>query len=477
MSAREIVALLFREINLVLIALIAPIVIAVALFSVAPKSFEADAKILVNGRDTQVSASGAEGQSDAPQTTSQEVLNSEVEILTSRELADRTIASVGALTLFPHMPVNKTTRQPDADAVNGAFAKALAVKAVSASHVIEVSLQGPSPQVVTRALNRYLELYEQIHRETYSRPVAGFLASQLKGYEAGLRGVEAKIAAFSQTNKIFDPVQEQKDLLDTRNSLSATSLQLSTHAGELAARVAALRALRDKTPEQLQLFAETDESDAMQRARAQLLDLKQQQTKLAENYQPTSRTMRDVQDQITSVSGLLAAETKRFADHTRPSRNPLYDELTAEIARAEAQIGPERERAAAIQAQIGLADQRLAQIAQAVTLLDPLQRQRAQDVTAVTTFRQREVEAKLAENLDLQRIANVRIIQSAAPTSVNKPAKPKLRTYLVGGLVAGILLAVLTIGVLFARKNTFLVPESLEASTKIPVLVSLPAKG
>lgn len=476
MSAREIVALLFREINLVLLALIAPIVVAVALFSVAPKSYEADAKILVNGRDDQASASAAQSQADAPQTTSQEVLNSEVEILTSRELADRTVASVGARTLFPRLPLNPTTHQPDADTVNMAFSKALAVKAITTSHVIDISLQGPSPQVVTMVLNRYLELYQQIHRETYLRPVAGFLATQLKGYEAGLRGVEAKIAAFSEANKIFDPVQEQKDLLDTRNSLSTTSLQLGTHAGELAARVTALRALRDKTPEQLQLFPDTDESDIMQRARAQLLDLKQQQIKLGENYQPNSRTMRDLQDQITAVNSLLAAETRRFADHTRPSRNPLYDELTAEIARAEAQIEPERERAVAIQAQIGVADQRLAQLAQAQTLLDPLQRQRAQDVTAVTTFRQREVEANLSENLDRQRIANVRIIQSAAATTVNKPAKPKLRTYLAGGLVAGILLAVLTIGVLFARKNTFLVPESLEASTKIPVLVSLPAK-
>ena len=53
MSAREIVALLFRELKLVLVALLVPVVAAVLLFLTAAKSYEADAKILVSGRDSQ----------------------------------------------------------------------------------------------------------------------------------------------------------------------------------------------------------------------------------------------------------------------------------------------------------------------------------------------------------------------------------------------------------------------------------------
>ena len=476
MSLREIVALLFRHLALVLSVLLLPVLAAGVLFTRAPKSYEADAKVLVSGREASVSATlqNAEAGSE-PQSTAEEALNSEIELLTGRQLADRTLAAVGARRLFPRLKVDPKTGEPDPDAAERAFTRALKVKAVPSSHVVDLGLVGPSAAVATEALAKYLDIYQQLHHQTFSRPVAALLQTQLQGYEAALRDVDGRIAAFSEAHHLFDPEQERRNLLDTRSSLFNTALQLRTHSDELASRVRSLQGLQTSTPQQVQVFAQNDESEAMARARGQLLDLQQQSTKLRANYQPTSRVLRDLDAQIRSVQAFLDSEGRRFSSSRHPERNPLYDELVAETARAEAQVDPELSRAAAIDAQVRNVDQRLSDIAKAEQTLDPLQRERSNDVATVAAYRQRLADATVTEDLDRQKITNVAVIQPAAASL--HPTAPKLLTYLLGGLAAGLVAAAGLLGLIFASKNTFLAPESVEARTRIPVLVSLPRQA
>jgi len=408
MSVREIVALLFREIKIVLFAVFIPILVALLLFVMTPKQYEATAKILVTGQEASSQSTSPQSNDNGPQTTAQEVLNSEVEFLTSRELADRTITTVGSTRLFPKLKPGGSSLTPDTDAQYAAFVRSLQVKAVASSHIIDVSFKGPSPSIAVETLATYLKIYDQIHKEAYIKPVANLLSQHLQGDETDLRHVEAKIADFKEKNDIFDPDLERKNLLDTRNNLGSSAIQLKSQAKEFKSRVVALEKVRAQTPDTLPLYPEAADSDAMQKARAQLLDLQQQKTKLSQNYQPSSRTLQDVRAQIDGVQSFLSSETRRYSAQRRPSRNPLYDELTAEIARAKAQIAPAEDQAGAIAAQITKLDQRLQQIEEAQKILDPLQRERASDVSTVEAFRQRESEARLSEYVDHQKIANIR---------------------------------------------------------------------
>jgi uncharacterized protein involved in exopolysaccharide biosynthesis len=468
MQTREIVALLFKQAHLLSWALALPMAIAVVLFIQAPREYESTAKILINARDEQPQSSLPQTNDAGPQTTAQEVVNSEVEFLTSQELANRTIEAVGATRLFPRIG-RKADGRVDPDVVTAAFTHALMVKAVTSSHVIALSLRGPSPQIATEALNTFLRLYQQMHYQTYSDPATGLLHDQLNSYEGGLKQLNAQIEDIKRQNGLFDPDQERKDLLLNRATLSAAAMQLRAHAEEMRAKASALTAQRERTPQSVTQYPTADESDAMIRARAQLFELKQQQVKLSANYQPNSRAMKDNQAQIDGVQSYLNGETARFQDHTKLSRNPLYDQMTAELSQISTQIEPDRQHAAALDAQILQIDSRLAQIEKVETTLAPLQLQHAGDVTTVSALQQRATETPPG-----QRAATVKIIQKPTPTTINKPSKPKGLTYLAGGLAGGIMLGALLTGLTFALKNTYLMPESVEAATRIPVLVSLP---
>ena len=102
MSAREVAALFFREIGLVALALGVPVLLALGLFAVTPKTYLADAKVLVAAaRSGQAGGEIGQPALTAPQVTAVEVLNSEVELLRSRELARRTAQAIGPARLFP----------------------------------------------------------------------------------------------------------------------------------------------------------------------------------------------------------------------------------------------------------------------------------------------------------------------------------------------------------------------------------------
>jgi uncharacterized protein involved in exopolysaccharide biosynthesis len=462
LRTREIVALLFKDLKFLSIAFLLPLLLALGLYLVAPRRYEAGAKILVNVRGSQ-SAIAAEPDGGGPQTTAVEVINSEVEVLTSRDLAQKTSdALVGAAA------------RPLSEKDFKRFARDLAVKAVPTSHVIDVGFEAETPARAAQVLKTYLAIYQKMRDPSGPGSVAEAIKAQLAALEADLARTDGELARVRSKAGLFDPDLERRNLLDSRSQLSAAAVQLRAHAAELRTKVATLAQQRRATPLAIAQFPTADESDGMIKVRGELLALRQQQAKLAQNYQPDSRVMRDLQGQIDRTQAALADETQRFAARTKPGRNPLYDALTAEAAQDAAQVAPDERHAQLLDAQEGAIDRRLKEIAEIEMDLAPLSRRRASDAAAIEALGQRQASAALGAAGDNRALQSVSVIETPTAPGDAHPTKPKKVIYLLGGVVGGLTLAGGALAAAFARKNTFLVPEAVEAFTDIPVLVSLP---
>lgn len=181
MAKREILALLFRERLKIVIAFLVPVIAAVGLYAVAPRTYQAEAKVLIRiGRDA---TSGELGQSPMAiaQATVQEVLNSEIAILSSRDIAVATLKEFGPRTLFPRLEAQPAPDlSPSDDAVRD-FEEALNVAPGMNSTIITVSYEAPTPVLATRVLSRVLGLYRQRHSEAYARPNSNFLKLGARG--------------------------------------------------------------------------------------------------------------------------------------------------------------------------------------------------------------------------------------------------------------------------------------------------------
>jgi len=142
----------------------------------------------------------------------EEVVNSEVRILSSRELIEKVLATMKVETVYPELAAPPLSTTTPLQAAALAFKKNLTVEGVKKSNVIEVAFRHKDPRVAARAVNLLVDGYREKHLRVFSDPRASFLEKQLAGYDAKRKDSEQRMEAFRRKNRFFFP-EEQKSLL------------------------------------------------------------------------------------------------------------------------------------------------------------------------------------------------------------------------------------------------------------------------
>ena len=203
-------------------------------------------------------------------------------------------------------------------------------------------------------------------------------------------------------------------------------------------------------------------------------DLELQDAQLSVRFADENKAVQNIRGQIAILKDYVVQQEKRFAGRVRTGRNPLYDEIAAEIARAEAEIKPGLVRADNLDIEIERIDERLRTLAEAERILVGLERGRDALEASLRIYRQRQADSRILEDLDRQKIVSIAVIQE--PTGNSRPTTPKPLSYLGAGIGGGVGAAFVLVALMFAFRNTYIAPEGVESSTSIPVLVSLPAR-
>ncbi|MEM6626958.1 MAG: Wzz/FepE/Etk N-terminal domain-containing protein [Pseudomonadota bacterium] len=248
----------------------------------------------------------------------------------------------------------------------------------------------------------------------------------------------------------FRQIARERDDLDAV-SADEISIAPSTASIEASARLSALLAeaeadlraaetryevlnrLRQTTPIEIELFAETDGS-------RRLLELYAERDALVRRYPPGSAPLRAISD---AIANLEAMSTQSGAGATRRGVNPVFLDLSTDAARLEADLSAAKSR------------------------IDELQRQSAAMSSVEMADRQ-----KAATDLNPgPSRATVFVLERAAPPKTGTSPKEELLILsiwigLVAALVAGVLRTTLRRGVSTAR--------SAERALGLPVLAEAP---
>jgi uncharacterized protein involved in exopolysaccharide biosynthesis len=345
---------------------------------------------------------------------------------------------------------------------------------VKTSNIIEIAFVAVTPDLAAAILRQLIERYQQKHIEVHSHPISGFLDTQVAGFAHNLRTVEGEIAELKSAKRIVSVDDERKQLLDNRNNMSQTITQLRARSAELGSRIGQLQELLRQTPDTIAMYTETEQSDSLERTKSQLLDLQLQEKQLTSRYGDDNRQVQSLRAQIGLLTAYIDKNANQFSGRVRKGRNPLFDEETAEVARAQAEIKPSLVRADALSQDITRIDDRLKILDGAQRILVGLDRERQSLELNVKTYAQRQADAHIVEELDRQKIVSISVIQD--PQAGAAPAQPKLLRYLGLGIGGGIALTITLLGLIFAFRNTYIAPESVESATNVPVLASLPAR-
>ena len=236
LSRTDILYALFKHRKKILLTTIVGLAAAGCAFFLDAPFYQSQAKLLVRYVVERSTVDGLDAAATASSRTGDTVLGSEIEILTSWDLAVQTAEAVGPKRLLPH---SKTP--PTKEAAARTIASGLDVRTMKGSNIIFVSYKNHDPELATLVLselvNRYFNKHLEVHR---SAGAFDFVTQQTDQVRARLNQTEDALKELKEKAGIVS-------LADSTGALSAevvrTEDQLHGAEAELAEQAARVRQL------------------------------------------------------------------------------------------------------------------------------------------------------------------------------------------------------------------------------------------
>jgi len=487
-TLRDLATPLFRHPKLMLWMFLGVVLVTAATALLLPKDYQAKMKILVKRDRVDAAVSPVwDAVMSTPGDVTEEELNSEVELLRSRDLLEKVVLSCD-LQGAPSRHFWERFFSPGADresqdarnrdekiskSVQNLENK-LQIEPLKKTDLIRVTYDSPDPQLsalVLRTLgNLYLEKTVEVHR----LPGAfAFFQEESQRSDDELQSADTRLTQFDLEKGVADPQLEKQIALQKLAEFEATLSQTKVAIKETEKRARVVREQIASTPEQTVSEIRSMENPALlQQLKTTLLDLELKRTGLADKFEPEYRPLQELQTQINQTADTLSkAESSPDREETT-NRNPSYEWLQAELTKSNAELASLGVRATETGNVIREYRERLTAIdlngAKQENLLREVKEAERNDLL----YKQKREEARISEALDRQRIVNVAIAEAATVPAL--PAHPHWVLTILLGILLGCFVSP---GIAFAVDHfdpSLRTPDELRDDLQIPVLAALP---
>jgi len=404
---------------------------------------------------------------------SDQVIQSETEILGSAQLKQRVITKLGLARIYPKLAEKYASSDASdkkrvmADAVQ-ALERNTEIQTAPDTPVIKLSFKGEDPEVAALVLNTLLEEY-LIYRRSVLGDVSGPALAEQKGQlESRLGEVDRAYQEFMILNQIGDFAAEKANLAQLTAQVQQQKFQTEAQIQERVGRLANLSSQMAGITKEVGLYR--DFSGA---ASDKLAALRVQREDLLSRYRNDARPVQEVDGQIAQLEAGMAAGRTRTEGAKRLGINPVYQTVETERVHIIADIAALRQSLAALNSQI----QQLTQRSLKMSALEPQFQQLSLDREVlqanIRDYTVKEVQNRASQDLANSETDNIRIVSRAVPpnkgVSLKRPVA--VLAILAAGftaLCAGILRMLLRPGLATRRaaERTFELPVLASAAFK-----------
>jgi uncharacterized protein involved in exopolysaccharide biosynthesis len=430
-SPQEFLRFSMRQRLRILVGLFGTVGVVLVLTLLTPPIYEAEALVLVKFGREYFFRSEAKPRDKIAPIDREAFLNTELQIVRSRNLARKVVSAIGVNALYPRL---SSDSQPSDSRVVGAavatFSASLAVSRKPDSDVIRISFQHSDAELAARALNLLVEQFKEEHLQAFSDPQsAAFLQDKVNAYREALAKSEEKMKSFQLESKSFSVDDQRVALFQQRREVEAG---LKDARNQIAGLQEKLKYLRS---EQEKLSADTNRAPSEQNktisdARAQLLDLQLQEQKLLSSFNESSRNVQRVRNEIQLVKEFLEAQKVAIG------RGQFAEELDGKIVNAAAELRYQQARRDSLLGQIEQIEKQLGEQTSADAQYRDLLRERQANEKNYQAYLEKFEEARISEEMDREKIANISVIQDVA-VPLN-PVWPSKSLNLLVGMVLGL---------------------------------------
>ena len=417
------------------------VVLAVAgavVMSLTPR-YVSQAKIIIEDRESRFTRPVQDSEDTF--LSDQAAVLSQVEVLSSRDLAGKVVDKLGLADNpdFVLSPEGKSfigrvaTRiglaspepaEVTAERAVERYVKELTVFQIGTSRVIAVEYSSPDADLAARIANALAEEYISVQRVTNydaNQDAIAWLSREIEQLRGKVADAEAKVAKFRSESGIFKTERDTSLGEQQLSELNAELIRASAAQSEAQTKA---RLINDLLKEEgsVEEAADVLSSPLIQRLREQQASVSRSHAELSATLLPGHPRMRELTAELGDLDQRIAAEARKIARG-----------LENELALAGARVEAIKKSLTDLKVDAGASSQAQVQ-------LRALEREATAQREILESFLRRYREATARQDVDVQP-ANARIISQASVAS--RPSYPPQGPILALAGVAGVLLGLM----------------------------------
>jgi uncharacterized protein involved in exopolysaccharide biosynthesis/Mrp family chromosome partitioning ATPase len=496
-SLRDLYYVIFRHKGKVLACFLAVMVTVTLGTFLMSEIYRSEAKILLQvGRESvTLDPTAATGQIISVSQDRENEINSELEILNSRDLAEGVVDAVGPAAILKEPG---DAANADAGASSQGVRRSvdiltalglrkplnereLAIETVMAnlgfevlkkSNIIALSYEARDPELAQAVLARLIMLYMDKHINVHRTPGSfEFFANQTNDLRGQLTQYEKELMDLKNQTGIASLQEQRRIILERMGSLKKNAEAAEAAAAASRAKVQAMKRELSGLPETIETSKTTGHAnpgaDGM-RERLYELELKEQD--LLSRYREDSIPVQEVRRQIAEARGLLDKEERTRTQVTR-ALNEAHQQVKLALLSEEATLNSLQAKAQALKDQLSAAQGELTAINYSEVRIAQLEREMDIEEKSYRKYTDNLEQARIDNALEMQKISNISVVQPA--TLPIKHVRPRKKLNLALGFFLGIMGG---LGLAFVSEyvdHSLKRPEDVEERLKLPTLLAI----
>ncbi|MBU2552545.1 MAG: hypothetical protein KKB20_29300 [Proteobacteria bacterium] len=304
---RELVVIFFIQKRIILCTTVVVTILAALIAFFWPPTYKAEGAILIKAKKVEKSPEALENMQVRLQEITREDLVSEVEMIMSPDVIEKTIEQVGRGGIY----FSKADVTPPLLKQNIlSLQKSLKTEILPESNIIQIGLQDLDPQRALTLLEELMNQYIQYRSGIYSPNEAEtFYGRQAANFDSELKKKEQELIRLAKAYRTPDPQGEIGNNLILKKDLDIQLDQAKDQLMKARQDVHYLEKVVEK-PE-LQFFSFITNA-SINRLGEQLQGLYMEKGKLLRVYDPESEVVKRIEEQIEKTFKTLKAEVATY---------------------------------------------------------------------------------------------------------------------------------------------------------------------
>lgn len=489
-------------------SLLLSLVFAWAMLLVWPRTYESAAKLqlLVGRESVGLDPSSTTTQTLLMQKTMEEDVNSALEILGSRDIAQRVVAELGAenilngyLPTSGQGPVRASIREQagnflkmlsdyaylaiersglrdlisDNERAIVRLEDSVSVFAPKKSSTMIVTARSKSPQMAQAIAQSYTQQFLQRHVDVSTTEGSKqFFVDQAKNAEDSLQKLLQQRSSLLQKHKMAS-AQSRFNILTTQLATIETTIinsealidQSESELGDLTQSI-------EESETEVVAAKQTQPDQAIVGMRNTLYAAELEQQRRSSVYKEGHPLIEQIDQQVQAARKALE-KLEQDSESLSTTPNPIRQKLEEDQLKAKARVVGLSSLLEKSQTQLNQKQNEINELLELELQVDQLDRQIEVAKKSLAVLREKEEQARVVEELRSQRISSVGLAQSA--TLVEKPIRPRKPVVAAGILMLGLATGIGLVGLREMSRKTVRNTHDVQRWLGYPVIAEIPS--